>query len=344
MQMRFFPWQIVFICKKKDENNIIKSDYPQMNNSVSADTEIVGKSIAIKRQLGFIHKAAKNDKNVLILGETGTGKDLTARKIHELSDRRDKPFVSINCTNIPEELFEAELFGFVRGSFTGAVRDKKGLLEAAKNGTAFLDEIGELSLYLQAKILRMVEKRELRRIGETITRKIYARFIFATNKKLRQEVERGGFRKDLYYRINVVRFYIPPLKERKEDIPLLVDHILGKKRKEGELNKEIYQGALRKLMAYNFPGNIRELENIIERACIHCEGNVVSEKDIRFNHELEGCKKHEEITAEQLRQTLEKCRWNKTRAAYKIGKSRRQFYRLLEKHQLKDYIRKNCPF
>jgi len=308
-----------------------------MSNSAYDDAEIIGKSLAIKRQLAFVHKAAKSDKNVLILGETGTGKDLTAKKIHELSDRRNKPFVAINCTNIPEELFEAELFGFARGSFTGAVRDKLGLLESARDGTIFLDEIGDLSLNLQAKILRIIEKREIRRIGETITRKIYARFIFATNKKLQEEVKKGKFRKDLYYRINVVRFYIPPLKERREDIPLLVDYLLKKKRKEGEPEKKFYQKALKKLMRYDFAGNIRELENVIERACILSEGNKVTEKDIKLNHELEECKKIMNITPECLRQILENCGWNKTRAAIEIGKSRRQFYRLLEKYQLKDY-------
>jgi transcriptional regulator with PAS, ATPase and Fis domain len=312
-----------------------------MNNLEPDDTEIIGKSAVIKRQLNFILKAAKSEKNVLILGETGTGKDLTAKKIHELSDRRDKPFVAVDCTNIPGELFEAELFGFARGSFTGALKDKMGLLEAARDGTIFLDEIGDLSLGLQAKILRTIEKRELRRIGETIFRRINARFIFATNRKLQEEVKKGTFRKDLYYRINVVRFYIPPLKERKEDIPLLVDHILEINRKTSEAKKKITQNAMGLLMKHDFPGNIRELENIIERACILSEGNIITDKEIRFNHETEEYKVNTDITPEKLRQVLENCRWNKTRAAVDIGKSRRQFYRLLEKHKLKDCARRN---
>jgi transcriptional regulator with PAS, ATPase and Fis domain len=199
-----------------------------MNSPASSDTELVGTSSVIKRKLRFIHKVARSDKSVLILGETGTGKDLAAKRIHELSNRRNKPFVAINCTDIPEDLFEAELFGYVRGSFTGALNDKLGLLEVAKDGMIFLDEIGALSLHLQAKILRVIEKRELRRIGETTVRRIYARFIFATNKNLQEEVKGKRFRKDLYYRINVRKFYIPPLKEREEDIPVVVDHILSK--------------------------------------------------------------------------------------------------------------------
>lgn len=197
--MRIFSLKIVLILSKNDGCDDIKSGKSWMNIPVSSDTEIVGISLIIKRKLRFIHKAAKSDKSVLILGETGTGKDLTAKKVHELSDRRNKPFVAINCTDIPEELFEAELFGYVRGSFTGAVKDKLGLLEVAKDGTIFFDEIGDLPLFLQAKILRIIEKRELRRIGETNIRKIYARFIFATNKNLQEEMKTGRFRKDLYY-------------------------------------------------------------------------------------------------------------------------------------------------
>lgn len=305
-----------------------------MNRSVLISNEIIGESLAIKKQVGFIQKAAKSDKNILILGETGTGKNLTAKKIHELSSRWNKPFVAINCANIPEELFEAELFGHLRGAFTGAIRDKLGLVEVAKDGTIFFDEIGDLTLHLQAKILRIIEERELRRIGDTIVRKTHARFIFATNRNLQEEVKKGRFRKDLYYRINVIRFFIPPLKERKEDIPRLVNHMLEKFRKEGESKQEIHQSALLRLMAYSFPGNIRELENIIERACVLAEEKNIREKDLKFDSNLENCKKGSNITPEQFRWALENCRWNKTKAALEIGISRRQFYRLLRKYQI----------
>jgi len=305
------------------------------------ETNIVGTSLAIKEKLKFVKKVAHSEKNVLILGETGTGKDLAARKIHELSQRRYKPFVAINCANIPDELFEAELFGYVRGSFTGAFKEKVGLLEVAESGTVFLDEIGDLSLHLQAKILRIIDNKELRRIGETITKKIDVRFIFATNKNIQEEVEIGRFRKDLYYRISVVRFFIPSLKERKEDIPLLVNYFLKKEDKEKDFKKEISEKALKKIIKYNFPGNIRELENLIERACILAETDIITEKDIKFDNEISAFKKEHMITPEQLRKTLERCRWNKTKAAIKIGKSRRQFYRLLEKYQMTDCIRKS---
>ena len=287
-----------------------------------------------------MNKIAKSDKSVLILGETGTGKDLTARKLHQVSSRQEKPFIAINCANIPEDLFEAELFGYARGAFTGAVRHKAGLLEIAQDGTVFIDEIGDLSLALQAKMLRMLEEKRLRRIGETFLRKINVRFIFATNKNLQQEVNRGKFRKDLYYRIYVIKLYLPPLRERREDIPLLIEHILTKE--NNRVKKEVSREALNKLMVYDFPGNIRELENIIERASILSDNDRITAKDIVFDYEYEiSPEKDWQITPWKLRKTLEKCRWNKTKAAVEIGKSRRQFYRLLEKYQMTDCIRKN---
>lgn len=287
-----------------------------------------------------MNKIAKSNKNVLILGETGTGKDLAARKLHHLSSRQDKPFMAINCNNIPEDLFEAELFGFARGAFTGATREKPGLLEAAQKGTVFIDEIGDLSFSLQAKLLRILEEKKLRRIGETRTREIDVRFIFATNKDLRQKVNQKKFRRDLYYRINVIRLYMPPLRERKEDIPLLIKHILSKENNGNK--KEITRAAQNKLMAYDFPGNIRELENILERASILSDNNLINDKDIIVDFDYDGVlEKNWQITPRRLRRTLEKCRWNKTKAATEIGKSRRQFYRLLKKYQMTDCIRKN---
>jgi len=306
------------------------------------EKDIIGTSLVVKEKRRFIRKVANSEKNVLILGETGTGKDLMARKIHELSHRKNKPFIPINCANIPSDLFEAELFGYARGSFTGAYKEKLGLIEIAEKGTVFLDEIGDLSLNLQAKILRIIENKEIRRIGEIDTRTIDVRFIFATNRELQKEVRKGTFRKDLYYRISVVKFYIPPLEERKEDIPLLVNYFLERKGRENNSRKEISRGALRKLMKHNFPGNIRELENIIERACIFAEENEINENDIKFDSGLFHFRGENIITPEQIITALESSRWNKTKAAQKIGKSRRQFYRLLEKYQMTDCIRKAC--
>jgi transcriptional regulator with GAF, ATPase, and Fis domain len=297
-------------------------------------------SFRFRNWIEIIDRVANSDKSVLILGETGTGKDFTAKKIHELSEKRNKPFVAINCANIPEDLFEAELFGYARGSFTGAIKEKEGLLEIAKDGTIFLDEIAELSPYLQAKILRVIEEKEIRRVGETVQRKILARFIFATNKELHEEVKRGRFRKDLYFRISVVKFLLPPLRERKEEIPVLVHHILERENVRQKSKKEISPPALKKLMAYDFPGNIRELENIIERAHLLSGRSLIKSIDIKLDYELIGIGTGVSLTPEKLRLTLENCRWNKTMAAREVGKSRRHLYRLLEKHMMSDCIKK----
>jgi transcriptional regulator with PAS, ATPase and Fis domain len=289
---------------------------------------------------GLVEKAARCDKTVLILGETGTGKDVTARRVHELSDRREHPFVPVNCASLPDDLVEAELFGYARGSFTGAVRDKEGLLEAAGNGTVFLDEIGELPFRLQPKVLRMIDKRETRRIGETVSRTVTARFIFATNRDLEEEVRAGRFRRDLYFRINVVRIRLPSLRERREDIPRLVHQILERENERGRTRKDLSPEALGRLMTYAFPGNIRELENIIERACVLCEEEIIRDEDLIFEGYSWLPEKDGPVTPEALRRTLASCRWNKTKAAGEIGRSRRQLYRLLEKYRMDDCIRR----
>lgn len=293
-----------------------------------------------REEAGIVVKAARCDKNVLILGETGTGKDVTARMVHELSGRRVHPFVAVNCASLPDDLVEAELFGYTRGSFTGAVRDKEGLLEAAGNGTVFLDEIGELPLRLQAKILRMIDKRETRRIGETAVRTVAARFIFATNRDLEEEVRTGKFRRDLYFRINVVRIRLPSLRERREDIPCLVHQILERENERGCKRKDLSPEALGRLMTYDFPGNIRELENIIERAYVLCEEEIIRDEDLIFEEYPWTPEKDGPLTPDTLRRILASCRWNKTKAAGEIGRSRRQLYRLLEKYRMDDCIRR----
>lgn len=380
--------------------------------------------------LSGVIKAASCDKNVLVLGETGTGKDTVARRIHELSPRRDEPFVAINCANLPEGLFESELFGHARGAFTGAVREKSGLLDVAERGTVFYDEIGELALPLQARMLRLLDKRESRRLGGVRTRIVRARFIFATNRDLLWDVREGRFRKDLYYRINVIRIRIPPLAVRREDIPELVRFFVDRENGQAGLAKSISGAAMAKLMRYGFPGNVRELENIVTRAMVLSEGEEIGTDDIAFDPEdpyegrderemgggHEGSKalarktpdfetdgkgggslgragqvavrsvgsgvggdpagrrrlpsmngmgtengsdhdpneQHSEggvanpesrdddgpkagedaISRRELIEALELCHWNKTKAARELGRSRRQLYRLLERHGL----------
>jgi two-component system response regulator PilR (NtrC family) len=227
---------------------------------------MIGESPLMKKVVDLIARAAEARSNVLITGESGTGKELVARAIHNQSSRSDKPFIIINCGGIPETLLESELFGYKKGAFTGAVKDKMGFLEAAHGGTLFLDEIGELPLALQVKLLRMAQEKTFTPVGGTEEIKVDVRIISATNKNLLAKVAEGSFREDLFYRLNVIKIGMPPLRERREDIPLLARHFLEKAAEHSGKNvHDISAFALDCLMRYDFPGNIRELENIIER-------------------------------------------------------------------------------
>lgn len=233
--------------------------------------DIIGKSSEMVDMFDLLLKVAPSKATVLIEGESGTGKELFAKAIHERSPRAARPFVPVNCTAIPETLLEAELFGHVKGSFTGAVANKSGLVEAAHTGTLFLDEVGDIPPSIQPKLLRFLQEREFRRIGGTEDRKVDVRVIAATNRNLEKMMERGEFRGDLYYRLNVIRMRIPPLRERDEDIPLLAEHFLKKyAREQGKKIHKISSLAMRVLSNYEYPGNVRELENIVER-CVTLE-------------------------------------------------------------------------
>jgi len=305
------------------------------------ETRIVGSSRAIRDSLEFTARVAKSDKSVLLLGETGTGKDLLARRIHELGNRRGKPYVVLNCSSIPEGLFEAELFGFRRGAFTGADRDKPGLLEVANNGTAFLDEVGELPWLSQAKLLRIIDKREIRPVGDTNTKRIGTRFIFATNRDLGAEVRSGRFRMDLYFRISVVQFKIPPLRDRKEDIPLLAAHILEREIGPSGRVLRLTKEALDKLASHDYPGNIRELENILDRASLIAEGAIIRGKDLLWEKGKELGRETGAVRlgVEELKRALEIHRWNKSKTARELRTSRRHLYRLLRKFGITDGVR-----
>jgi two-component system response regulator PilR (NtrC family) len=237
---------------------------------------MIGKSKGMVMVYSLVKKVANTTANVLITGESGTGKELVAGAIHENSSRKDKPFVVINCGGLPENLLESELFGYMKGSFSGAHVDKPGLFEVAHKGTIFLDEIGELPPFLQVKLLRVVQEKTFRRIGSTEDIKVDARIISATNQDLEQKVKNSGFREDLYYRLNVIPVKIPPLRERNEDIPLLTRYFIEKYSKEfGKEVKKISPYALQLLMKYPFPGNVRELENIIERSVALETTNII---------------------------------------------------------------------
>ena len=234
-----------------------------------------GKSRAFLDVLKLAETVAPTDSTILISGESGSGKEVVARYIHALSDRADKPFYSLNCGALPESLLESELFGHVKGSFTGAVRDKEGLLVAASGGTFFLDEIGEMSPATQVKILRALQEREVIPVGATEAVKVDVRIIAATNRELEAEIRRGTFRSDLYYRLNVIALHVPPLRDRRDDIPILTRHFLGRSANGAE-GHEVSEETMELLRKYDWPGNVRELENALERAAVVSPGRVIT--------------------------------------------------------------------
>ena len=233
----------------------------------------MGRSNALQKVLRQIDLVARTDANVLILGESGTGKELVARAIHERSPRQKHPLIKVNCGAIPHELFESEFFGHVKGAFTGAIKDRIGRFELADGGTLFLDEVGEIPLSLQAKLLRVLQEQQFERVGEERTRTVNVRVLAATNRDLKREVEAGRFRQDLFYRLSVFPVEIPPLRERREDIPLLAEHFLQAAAKKMNLKPgRLTQAHVARLSADDWPGNVRELQNVIERAVILSQG------------------------------------------------------------------------
>ncbi|MBD3347690.1 MAG: response regulator, partial [Candidatus Eisenbacteria bacterium] len=239
------------------------------------DTDLVGASPAFREVVELAHRVAESDATVLVLGESGTGKEVVAREIHRKSDRARRPFVAVNCSAIPEGLLESELFGHEKGAFTGAVRQKKGRFETADGGTVFLDEIGDMSPALQAKLLRFLQERVVQRVGGTSDTEVDVRVLAATNKDLETEIREGRFRDDLYYRLNVVTITIPPLRERTEDVPVLARHFLMKQSRPGGKPKKMSPRAMRLAMEYDWPGNVRELENVIQRAVVLSRGETI---------------------------------------------------------------------
>jgi len=313
--------------------NVVKERYGFEN--------IIGKSEKMKRVLEQVTKAAESDSSVYIEGESGTGKELIAKTLHMASPRKDGPFVVINCAAIPETLLESELFVYKRGAFTGAVYSKKGLFAQAHKGTFFLDEISEMPLSMQVKLLRVLERKEFYPLGGNKVIKVDARIVAASNKSLEEEIKRGRFREDLFYRIHVIPIKLPPLRERKEDIPLLAKHFLNKFTKK--IKKEI-KGfsplALQKLMLYHWPGNVRELENVIECAVAMVTEDIITEDLILQTQKLDKNnlrplkKAKDDFEKNYLIQVMELTQGNVSQAAKIAGKYRADLYELLEKYGL----------
>lgn len=293
--------------------------------------DIIGRSPAMQQVFNLMSRVIPASSPVLIQGETGTGKELVARAIHYNGPRREGPFVPVNCGAIPEALLESELFGHTRGAFTGAVTDKKGLFASADGGTIFLDEVSELPLSLQPKLLRVLQNGEVRRVGDTKPMRVDVRVISATNRNLDNLVKEGKFREDLYYRLNVIPIELPPLRERKEDIPLLAAHFLRlSAARVGKRITGISEPALEKLSQYSWPGNIRQLENVIERAVVLCSGDRLSAEDISLPVEEKPGRMQNvhtgtvaEIEKQVVLERLARFGGNRTKTAASLGISRR---------------------
>lgn len=303
--------------------------------------EIISRSEKMKRVYELMNQVIPTDVTVFINGETGTGKELVARAIHYNGYRKNKSFVTINCSAIPQELLESELFGYRKGSFTGATTDRKGLFESTHGGTIFLDEISDLPLALQPKILRVLQDGEIRRLGDTKNSYIDVRVISATHRNLIELVKVEKFREDLYYRLNVVSIELPPLRERKEDIPLLINHFIKKySRKLGKEVNGITKEALNRLAEYNWPGNIRELENVIECALVLCKGASLKEEDLNIKviteTELNRGKTLAEIEKNEILKSLKRFSGNRTKTAESLGISLRTLQYKLSQYKDED--------
>jgi DNA-binding NtrC family response regulator len=307
---------------------------PRPVNVATDAASMVGESAGMMRIRSYMTRAAATDCTVLITGETGTGKELAAEYIHEHSARRDKPFVCINCAAIPDPLLESELFGHTRGAFTGADDLRDGLLASGEGGTVLLDEIGDMSLTAQAKILRVLEKKEVSRLGGTQRRRIDVRFLAATNQDLEAMSSRGTFRRDLYYRLNVARVELPPLRHRREDIPLLIDHYRNRLGGPGAV--EFSPECLRRLLNYEWPGNVRELKNVLEGVFLAENHGWVNSDDLP--QRLRDCLSENSDLSREERERVVRAlcavHWNKSRAAERLQWSRMTLYRKMAKYQI----------
>jgi len=323
------------------EQHDVKKEFENLKKRAVAENNVyplIGKSAPMAGVLKTVASAKDSDSSVLIQGETGTGKEIVACNLHYGGKRYNKPFIAVNCAAIPKELMESELFGYEKGAFTGATSTKAGKFEMAANGTIFLDEIGEIDLSVQAKLLRVLQEREVERLGTNKKIKVNFRLLSSTNRDLKKEVESGRFREDLYYRINVIQIDVPPLRDRKQDIPIFATEFLNifavRENRPLILSDEVMEVFLK----YNWPGNVRQLKNVIERAVVLAEGLKITlkelprdfpipTKDTVNEHPIKSLKDLEQIA---INEALHRCNGNKSQAAKQLGISRKTFYKRLK--------------
>ncbi|MEW6608005.1 MAG: sigma-54 dependent transcriptional regulator [bacterium] len=331
-----------------DEITIVVSKALQLYKEIKKEAKfdgIIGKSQKIKEVHKLINQVAKTNTSVLIIGETGTGKELVAKAIHRLSLRHDKPFIAVNCVALPENLLQSELFGHEKGAFTGAINQRLGRFELANTGTIFLDEVGEMDMPMQIKLLRVLQEREFERVGGTKTIKVDVRVIAATNRDLERAVKEGKYREELFYRLNVVPIFLPPLRERKDDIPILLEHFL--KIFNLRTNKnilEITKEAQEILTLYDWSGNIRELENVVERMVVLAQGdkidiedipnNIIKAKEKRVSFKESVYQAKAQLERELLIKVLQEVSGNRTKAAKALGVDRKTLQKKIKEYSL----------
>ncbi len=329
--------------KKIEEETSIKDTIQKIEKEIKIDIPFKNKKILEVYKI--IHKIAPKDINVLITGESGSGKEVIAKIIHKLSNRAKNPFIAVNCAAVPENLFESEFFGHEKGAFTGAISSRKGKFELANNGTLFLDEVGEIPLHLQGKLLRALQEKVIERVGSEKLIPVNVRIISATNKNLKEMVKQGKFREDLFFRLNVIEINLPPLRERKEDIPVFIEYFL---KKFSDEDIKISPEAMDLLLKYNYPGNIRELENIISRAVALCSDNLITPNDLpdevrigdyEFDLPIPGIitdlnEEVEKLEKKLILKALKENNWNKTKAAKSLNINERVIRYKIKKYGL----------
>jgi two-component system nitrogen regulation response regulator NtrX len=336
--------RVLLIAKRALEKRTLEIEYKSLKQNLERKWQLIGNSPKIIQLREQIDLAAKSNSRVLILGESGSGKELVAHILHESSNRADNPFIEMNCAAIPQELIESELFGHEKGSFTGAFERKKGKFELADRGTLFLDEIGDMSFSTQSKVLRVIETQEFQRVGGSKTIKVDVRIISATNKDLAEEVRKGNFREDLLYRLNVIPIIVPPLRERKEDIPALVEHFIEYFALDhGQKRKKITPDGLKVLDNYDWPGNIRELRNVIERLVIMTPSNIITAKNLIIGeavrsdyftfHTLKDAR--EAFEKDFIIKKLEENSWNISKTAEILNVERSNLHRKIKTYDIK---------